>query len=204
MQLESLQLYSENVRAYPQIVLILIRAGDYLVCDEQAWAKMRLKMAQIKSWTVSDELWSKVAPLIPVRQRQPERPYQRKPGAGRKPMPARKVFSAIVYVLRTGCQWKALPKEFGSASAVHQYFQDWQKAGFFLKLWQAGLAEYDGMQGIAWEWQSIDGATGKAPLAVECVGPNPTDRGKKGAQAKLVSRRTWHPAVARRQRGQRA
>jgi len=47
------------------------------------------------------------------------------------------------------------------------------------RLWQAGLAEYDGMQGIAWEWQSIDGAMGKAPLARECVGPNPTDRGKK-------------------------
>ncbi len=114
------------------------------------------------------------------------------------------VFSAMVYVLRTGCQWKALPQEYGSGSAVHQHFQDWQKAGFFLKLWQAGLAEYDGMQGIAWEWQSIDGAMGKAPLARECAGSNPTDRGKKGAQAKFVSGRPWRPAVARRQRSQSA
>ena len=37
-------------------------------------------------------------------------------------MPARQVFSAIVYVLRTGCHWKALLKEYGSASAVHTYF----------------------------------------------------------------------------------
>ncbi len=118
-------------------------------------------------------------------------------------MPARQVFSAIVYVLRTGCQWRALPKEFGSASAVHKHFQEWQKAGFFLRLWQAGLAEYDGMQGIAWEWQSIDGATGKAPLASECVGPNPTDRGKKWPQTKFIGGRPWRPAVARRQRGQR-
>jgi hypothetical protein len=118
-------------------------------------------------------------------------------------MAARQVFAAIVYVLRTGIQWKALPREFGSASAVHQYFQDWQKAGFFLKLWRAGLAEYDGMQGIAWQWQSIDGAMGKAPLATECVGPNPTDRGKKWTQAKLARRRSWGPAIARRQRGQR-
>jgi transposase len=161
-------------------------------------------MAQIKSWTVSDELWAKVEPLIPHKQRESGRVYQRKPGAGRKPMAARQVFSAIVYVLRTGIQWKALPRAFGSASAVHQYFQDWQQVGFFLGLWQAGLAEYDGMQGIGWEWQSIDGAMGKAPLATECVGPNPTDRGKKGTQAKLVGRRPWRPAVARRQRGQRA
>lgn len=98
-------------------------------------------MAQIKSWTVSDELWSRVEPLVPVRKRQRGRKYERRPGAGRKPIPARQVFSAIVFVLRTGMQWKALPREFGSASAVHKHFQDWQRAGFFLKLWQAGLAE---------------------------------------------------------------
>jgi transposase len=56
-------------------------------------------------------------------------------------MQARQAFSAIVYVLRTGCQWKALPSEFGSASAVHKHFQQWPQAGFFLRLWQAGLAK---------------------------------------------------------------
>src|ERR1039458_9757215 len=72
--------------------------------------------------------------------------------------------------------------------------------GFFLRLWQAGLAEYDEMEAIAWNWQSIDGAMHKAPLATECVGPNPTDRGKKWAQTKPVGRRDWRPALARRQR----
>jgi len=47
-----------------------------------------------------------------------------KPGNGRKPLPARQVFEGILFVLRTGIQWKALPKEqFGSASSVHRYFQ---------------------------------------------------------------------------------
>ncbi len=161
-------------------------------------------MAQIKSWTVSEALWEKIAPLVPGRLRPDGRLFQRKPGAGRKPMAPRQVFAAIVYVLRTGCQWKALPREFGSASAVHKYFQAWHKAGFFLRIWQAGLAEYDGLQGIAWEWQSIDGAMGKAPLATECVGPNPTDREKKRAQAQSAGGRAWRPAVHHRQRRQRA
>jgi transposase len=161
-------------------------------------------MAQIKSWTVSNALWEKIAPLVPARRRVEGKQYQRKAGAGRKPMDARQIFSGMVYVLRTGCQWKALPREYGAASSVHKYFQDWQAAGFFLRIWQAGLAEYDGMQGIAWEWQSIDGTMGKAPLAQQCVGPNPTDRGKKRAQAKLAGRRAWGPAVDRRQRRQRA
>jgi hypothetical protein len=60
------------------------------------------------------------------------------------------------------------------------------------------------MEGIAWDWQSVDGAMVKAPLAIECVGANPTDRGKKRAQTQFVSRRAWRPAVARRERGQRA
>jgi transposase len=159
-------------------------------------------MKQIKSWTVSDQLWAKAEPLVPVGGREPGRSYQRKPGGGRKPMAARQVFAAIIYVLRTGCQWKALPKECGSASAVHARFQAWQKAGFFVALWRAGLAEYDGLEGIAWEWQSIDGALGKAPLAQECVGANPTDRGKKRSQAQPVGGRPWRPAVARRERSQ--
>jgi len=118
-------------------------------------------------------------------------------------MPPRQIFSAIVYVLRTGCQWKALPRGFGSASAVHLHFRKWQQAGFFLRLWQAGLAEYDEMEAIAWSWQSIGGAMHKAPPATECVVPNPTDRGKKWAQTKFVGRRAWRPAVARRRRSQR-
>lgn len=160
-------------------------------------------MSQMKSWTVSDALWSKLEPLVPQRNRPEGRNYRRKAGAGRKPMPSRQVFSAIVYVLRTGCQWKALPKEYGSASAVHAHFQRWQREGFFLKIWQAGLAEYDGMEGIAWQWQSADGTMGKAPLAIECAGRNPTDRGKKRAQAQSAGRRAWTPAVDRRQRSQR-
>ena len=69
----------------------------------------------IKSWEVSDAFWAIVEPLIPRPKRDGEKQYKRKVGGGRKPIEARTVFSAIVYVLRTGIQWKALPKEvFGS------------------------------------------------------------------------------------------
>ena len=133
----------------------------------------------------------------------PDKQYLRKPGAGRPPKPARQVFEAIVYVLRTGCQWKALPKErFGSASAIHKRFLQCEHAGFFEALWKAGLAEYEEMAGIAWRWQSIDGAMMKAPLAQEAVGPNPTDRVKKGEQTPPAGGRPWRPVVAHRDRRQ--
>lgn len=161
----------------------------------------RAAKKRLPAWEVSDAFWQRVEPLIPERRREPAKHYVRKPGGGRKPKDARLVFEAIVYVLRTGCQWKALPSEhFGSASAIHKRYLEWQKAGVFEALWKVGLAEYDDVEGIAWRWQSIDGAMMKAPLAQEAVGPNPTDRGKKWEQAPPVGGRPWRPAVDHRDR----
>jgi putative transposase len=68
-------------------------------------------MSRVQSWEVPDELWERVEPLIPKRTRDPNRQYKRKPGGGRKPLPLRQVFAGIVYVLRTGCHWKAAPQD---------------------------------------------------------------------------------------------
>jgi transposase len=159
-------------------------------------------MGAFKSWTVSDVLWERVESLIPGPKRISGRKYKRRPGGGRKRIPPRKVFEGIVFVLRTGCQWKALPKEYGSASSVHKYFLEWKRCGVFVRMWRRGLAEYAEMEGIAWAWQSIDGAMGKAPLAQEAVGPNPTDRGKKWDETQPARRRPWNPAIASRERCQ--
>lgn len=55
-------------------------------------------------------------------------------------MDSRKVLEAIFYVLRTGIQWKALPKEkFGAVSSIHRYFMAWSKSGVFENMWKAGV-----------------------------------------------------------------
>lgn len=134
-----------------------------------------------KSWTLSDEFWEKVKDEIPPTPgRDPQKQYQNKAGQGRKRLDQRKVLSGIFYVLRTGCQWKAVPSEYGSGSSIHRYFQAWAKAGFFQKVWAMALEEYDELKEIGWEWQSVDGSMVKAPLGQTAVGPNPTDRGKNG------------------------
>ncbi len=107
-------------------------------------------------WRIPDELWKRIEPLLP-----PEKP---KPKGGRPRMPNRQAMDAIFYVLRTGCQWKALPRGLGAASTVHDRFQEWQVAGVFEKIWQAGVVAFDELEGIEWEWQAMDGAMTKAPL----------------------------------------
>ena len=84
---------------------------------------------------------------------------------GRSPyIPARQCMDGIFYVMRTGCQWKALPKGFAASSTVHLRFQQWRADGVFERLWREGLIEYDVRHGLDWEWQAMDGAMTKAPL----------------------------------------
>ena len=142
-----------------------------------------------QSWTISDEFWNQIKELVPKPQRDPNKIYKRKPGAGRKPLEARQVLEGILYALRNGCLWKAIPREYGAASSIHKYFQMWLEAGFFEELWKKGLWAYDEMEGIGWEWQSIDGSMVKAPLALESVGRNPTDRGKNGDKTQYIGRK---------------
>src|SRR6266849_6566487 len=130
-------------------------------------------MARTKPREVSDEVWERVRPLIP------EAPSHARGGRRRD---TRKAFEAIVYVLRTGIQWNALPRELGASSTVHDRFQEWERVGFFKALWQAGLSEYDDLVGIQWEWQAADGVMTKAPFGHAATGANPTDRGKRGTK----------------------
>ena len=111
------------------------------------------------SWRLPEELWQRMQPLLPR--------YSNNPKGGRPRVDLKRVAQGIFYVLRTGVQWKAVPKEYGSGSTVHRYFQQWTEAGVFHKLWKASLLEYDELKGIQWNWQSVDGAMTKSPLGGE-------------------------------------
>jgi transposase len=77
-------------------------------------------------WRIPDELWTRLEPLLPKRRRSRQ--------GGRPRLDYRQVLDGIFYILRTGCQWKAVPKGFGSGSSLHRYFQDWQNRGIFRAL----------------------------------------------------------------------
>ena len=131
---------------------------------------------------LSDELWAHVEALLPASKQS-----QQRRRIGRPPMNPRRAFEGILYVLRTGCQWHALPRFYGPPSTVHDTFQRWARAGVCRKFWQVGLRRYDELVGIDWSWQSMDGAMTKAPLGGGKTGRNPTERGKLGVKRSMLT-----------------
>jgi putative transposase len=104
---------------------------------------------------IPDALWRRIEPLIP-----PEKP---KPYGGRPRVDDRLIMAGILFRLRTGCQWQALPKDFGSGPTCHRRFQQWERAGVFVRIYRELVRYYDGRRGIQWAWTSLDSATVKAP-----------------------------------------
>lgn len=105
---------------------------------------------------IPDALWTELEKLLPV--------YKKSPKGGRPRRNLRDVMNGIFFVLRTGCQWRMMPKEYPPGQTCHRYFQKLNQAGVFQKLWQTFLLAYDDAQGIDWRWQSIDSHTVQAPV----------------------------------------
>ena len=140
---------------------------------------------------IPEALWGRIDLVIPI--------YKTSCKGGRPRLPMRKVVGGILYVLSTGCQWKAMPKQFGSGSAIHAYFQEWVELGVFAELWELALTEYDDLKGIDWKWQTMDGAMTKAPLGGE-KNREKSDRSRQTRRQTLDADRWPRRAAGRRRR----
>ena len=136
------------------------------------------------AYQIPDRLWERMRTQLP-----PPKPKKK---SGRPRMGDRLAMNAIFYVLRTGCQWKALPRSLGARSTVHDRFQEWRSAGVFQRLWKQGLAEYDAKKGLDWRWQAIDTAMTKAPLGGKRHRPKPDRSTQVWNEAKPTSGSTRH------------
>lgn len=106
-------------------------------------------------WEVPDPLWDEViAPLL-------EEIYP-PADTGRPRVDLRRVLNGIIYQMRSGCQWNHLPREFGSDSSVHRWFQRFVADGVFETIWAALVDACDDLGGVEWQWQAADGVLGKA------------------------------------------
>ncbi|MCX5009222.1 IS5 family transposase [Streptomyces sp. NBC_00638] len=130
-------------------------------------------------WIVSDELWDRLEPLLPQRERRFRYP-------GRKPLPDREVLCGILYVLHTGIQWEYLPKElgFGSGMTCWRRLRDWNEASVWQRLHEVLLAELNAALLV-----SLCGRLLPRPGAKrgQHTGPSPVDRGRAGSKHHLIT-----------------
>jgi transposase len=68
--------------------------------------------------TLTDDQWELIREHFPEESYPPDR-------AGRKPIPARKVLEAALWILNTGAQWHMLPQCYSNYKTVHRCFQQW-------------------------------------------------------------------------------
>jgi putative transposase len=68
---------------------------------------------------LGDEEWAEVGPLIPPA----------KPGGNKRSVDIREVVNGVMYILSTGCQWRAIPKDLPPRSTVHDYLERWTHDG---------------------------------------------------------------------------
>ncbi len=68
---------------------------------------------------VTDEEWAHIAPLIPPAKR----------GGRKRSVDVREVVNGLMYILSTGCQWRAIPKDLPPRSTLFEYFDLWDYDG---------------------------------------------------------------------------
>jgi putative transposase len=79
---------------------------------------------RIDATDLNDAAWAWVAPYLPAAR----------PGGRPRTTDLRAVLNAIFYLLRTGCQWRLLPREFPRLGTVYHYFRAWKGAGILAEL----------------------------------------------------------------------
>lgn len=105
-------------------------------------------------WRVPDELWEIIQSILDEL----DPPASR----GRKRIDQRAAMDGIIYQMRTGCPWNALPGQFGDDSSVHRPFLRWVGLGVLDRVWAMLVESCEDLDGLDWQWQAADAAMGKA------------------------------------------
>lgn len=105
---------------------------------------------------VPDELWELVEPELPAFEPRPH-------CGGTAPVSSRAVFTAIVYVLTSGCAWRLLPPSFGvSPATAHRRFTDWARAGVFARVQRRVLDRLGAAGRVDWSSVILDAVAVRA------------------------------------------
>lgn len=116
---------------------------------------------------VPEELWQEVQPLLPVHKPSPK--------GGRPRVPDRNCLAGIIFVLRTGLAWNALPPEFGCGDGVTCWrrLREWTEAGVWKLVLKKLLNALGRLGLIDWSRAIIDSASVRAVFGGPTPGQTP-------------------------------
>ena len=155
-------------------------------------------MATRQEFRITGTLWERLQPHLPVHT-----PKAHPLGCHRRRVADRQVLDGLFFVLRTGCQWKALSATgLCSSSTAHARFQQWAAAGVFAHRWDVALQDYEDLIGLDFDWTALDGSLHKAPLGGEKNGPQPHGPRQRRRQAQPADRGPGHPGGTGPRRGE--
>jgi transposase len=97
---------------------------------------------------IPGELWERIEPLFICFER------KRPGGSGPTPSPFRTLLAGMLYRLKTACQWRMVPKHYGSKSTLHEHYQRWAHAGLFAEILRIIATEFHDSAGFDFAWQS--------------------------------------------------
>jgi transposase len=100
---------------------------------------------------LTDEEWKLVEPLMPGKGR-----------CGRIPRNHRQVLNGMLYVLRTGCAWRDVPRKYGPWQTIYNRFNEWRRKGLIDAIVEAFLKMLDERGEIDWDLWCVDGSNVRA------------------------------------------
>jgi transposase len=116
-------------------------------------------------WRVPDELWEIIEPIL-AKHDPPK-------STGRPRIDQRAALDAIIFRMRSGCQWIQMPKDFPDDASVHRTFQRWVELGALDLIWAELVEECEELGGVDFEWQRRPMVRWARPILGEPNRPQP-------------------------------
>jgi transposase len=149
----------------------------------------RKRAIHIRHPELTDEQWELLAELLPE-------PVPSHKG-GPKPVPNRPVVEGILWVLRNGGRWKALPEGYPAPSTCWRRLAEWEESGVWLEAWRTLLDALHAQQRLHWEECFADGSFAPAKKGGAGSGKRSGARVRSGWWWSMVKEFRWHVTSTR-------
>ena len=102
-------------------------------------------LSPMRTSEITNEQWERLEPLLPPRRMR-----------GRPRADDRRTLNGILYVLRTGCCWEDVPREYGSSTTCWRKLRAWEEDGTWEGIWRGLLALLDEQEKLEWAKAFLD------------------------------------------------